>query len=171
MALITVSRQLASIAENTQVNSSPWCPNYWCININIEVTGMKNIMSYENSNRSVKHLVLLCLFNAKKKLFLPFCGIVLFTISLAGKHKLILDTDALFVLQAHSYVRLSSVLPTAIQLPLECEERSSELARVQAHSSLIIYNLNFLAIGSDYWMYLYTEDATVAMLFYKKKQL
>lgn len=71
-------------------------------------------------------------------------------ISLAGKHKLILATDALFVLQAHSYLRLSSVLLTTTQLPLECEERSSEFARGQVHSSLVIYNLNFLAMGSDY---------------------
>lgn len=67
---------------------------------------MKNITSYENSNSSAKHLVLFCLFNAKNKLFLPFYGIILFMIFLAGKQKSILATDALFVLQAHSCLRL-----------------------------------------------------------------
>lgn len=67
---------------------------------------MKKITSYENYNISAKHLVLICLFNAKNKLFLPFCSIILFMISLAGKHKLILATDALFVFQTHSCLRL-----------------------------------------------------------------
>lgn len=62
---------------------------------------MKNTMSYTNYNSSVKCFVLVCTFNAKTKLFLPFCGIILFMITLAGKHKLILASDALFILQPH----------------------------------------------------------------------
>lgn len=80
----------------------------------------------------------------------------------------ILDTDALFVLQAHSYLRLRSVLPTAIQFALECEERSSEFAGGQAHSSLVIYNPNFLARGSDYWMYFLHRGWSSSYVFLRK---
>lgn len=107
---------------------------------------MKSTTSYINYDNSVTCRILFCLLMPKPSWFFPFLWYHIVHYCLGrqtqvdfGHRCFVCLPSTLDITLVHfvrvAYLRLSSVVPTTMQLPLEFERRSSDSARDQAHSS------------------------------------